>query len=132
MARRFERTPFDPNRPVFARKPFTSGGRKLLPGDRLDWKRLSISQRRIRQMYDGGYLIHKDEEPQPAPEPAPLLDDPKPVTSETSEAPEPEDELDAIESMAELREIAKTEGAEFKVSKVQQREAIRANRVASE
>ena len=127
MARIPERK-FDPTRPVFARKYFVANGHKYVPGMELDWQRLSISQRRVKQMFDMGKLKHDDEV---------IVEDEKPVES----APEPEiivddnlpdldavDDLDAIDDMKELRAIANEIGAPYKVSKVDQRQAIRDKR----
>jgi len=143
MARIPERK-FDPARPVFARKYFTANGRKYVPGTPLDWRSASISQRRVAQMFDAGKLIHNDKmdviERVNAPE----------VTVEDKFTPEEEaafeaalelaeievvdglnpdlDDLDRIDDMKELRRIADSEGAPYKVSKVDQRQAIRDHR----
>ena len=128
MARIPERK-FDPARPVFARKYFTANGRKYVPGTPLDWRSASISQRRVAQMFDAGKLIHNDKmdviERVNAPEVT--------VEDKIEELPDPgdhwhyvvEDDLDAIEDMKELRAIADEIGAPYKVSKVDQRQAIR-------
>jgi len=131
MARIPERK-FDPARPVFARKYFTANGRKYVPGTPLDWRSASISQRRVAQMFDAGKLIHNDKmdviERVNAPEVT--------VEDKIEELPDPgdhwhyvdEDDLDAIEDMKELRAIADEIGAPYKVSKVDQRQAIRDKR----
>ena len=110
MARIPERK-FDPARPVFARKYFMANGRRYAPGAPLDWRSASISQRRVAQMFDAGKLIHNDK-----PE----------VTVESLDYYT--DDLDAIDDMKELRRIADSEGAPYKVSKADQRQAIREHR----
>ena len=136
MARIPERK-FDPARPVFARKYFTANGRKYVPGTPLDWRSASISQRRVAQMFDAGKLIHNDKmdviERVNAPEVT--------VEDKIEELPDPgdhwhyidepaaaDDDLDAIDDMKELRAIADEIGAGYKVSKVDQRQAIRDKR----
>jgi hypothetical protein len=124
MARIPERK-FDPSRPVVARKYFTANGRKYAPGAPLDWRSASISQRRVMQMFDAGKLIHNDKmdviERVNAPE----------VTVEDNPLESLDyytDDLDAIDDMKELRRIADSEGAPYKVSKADQRQAIRDHR----
>jgi len=126
MARIPERK-FDPARPVFARKYFTANGRKYAPGAPLDWRSASISQRRVAQMFDAGKLIHNDKmdviERVNAPE-VTVEDNPL----ESLDYYDASDDLDAIDDMKELRRIADSEGAPYKVSKADQRQAIRDHR----
>ena len=117
MARIPERK-FDPARPVFARKYFTANGRKYAPGAPLDWRSASISQRRVAQMFDAGKLKHDDETT------------PERIEQEVAQLDGyvPNDDLDAIDDMKELRRIADEIGAPYKVSKADQRQAIREHR----
>jgi len=144
MARIPERK-FDPSRPVVARKYFTANGRKYAPGAPLDWRSASISQRRVAQMFDAGKLIHNDKmavETAPK-EPEVVVEDKitperiKPeITPERIDNPlesldyytTETDDLDAIDDMKKLREIADSIGAPYKVSKADQRQAIRDKR----
>jgi len=125
MARIPERK-FDPARPVFARKYFTANGRKYAPGAPLDWRSASISQRRVMQMFDAGKLKHDDITPERIkPEVTPeRIDNPL----ESLDYYDESDDLDAIDDMKELRAIADEIGAGYKVSKVDQRQAIRDKR----
>ena len=121
MARLIEQK-FDPSRPVVARKYFIANGRKYAPGAELDWRKLGIAQRRVLQMFEAGKLCHdtsarKTEEV--APESNPL------ENFDYYEAQKPDTDLDAIDDMKELRRIADEVGAPYKVSKKDQREAIR-------
>ena len=139
MARIPERK-FDPARPVFARKYFTANGRKYAPGTPLDWRSASISQRRVAQMFDAGKLIHNDKmdviERVNAPEvtvedkysPDAINEEYNPEAIPTEAWEYWSDELDAIDDMKELRRIADSEGAPYKVSKADQRQAIRDHR----
>ena len=57
------RPPLDTGKPLFARKEFLAGGRAFRPGQRFEWRRIpEISERRLRQMYDAGYLRHGAEQ----------------------------------------------------------------------
>jgi hypothetical protein len=115
MARLIERK-FDPAHPTFARKYFTASGRKFKPDDLFDWRKLSISQRRVMQMFEAGKLTHKEDSIH--------IESFDYYDAEVSDA----DSLDGIDDMKELRRIADEIGAPYKVSKKEQREAIRAHR----
>ena len=126
MARIPERK-FDPAQPVIARKYFTANGRKYAPGALFDWRKDAISQRRVAQMFDAGKLKHDDITPERIkPEVTPeRIDNPL----ESLDYYDAEgDDLDAIDDMKELRAIADEIGAGYKVSKVDQRQAIRDKR----
>jgi len=58
MARLISR-PFDPTQPVYARRFFVAAGRHYEPGDRFDWQRLSVAQRRVFLLYEAGKLTHE-------------------------------------------------------------------------
>lgn len=129
MARIPERK-FDPAQPVIARKYFTSNGRKYAPGDMLDWRKNAIPQRRVMQMFDAGKLMHGDLVEEYSPEVISEEYDLKAIEKEVSkiEGYVPNDDLESIDDMKELRRIADAEGASYKVSKADQRQAIRDNR----
>jgi len=146
LARLIERE-FDPARPVYARKYFIASGRKYVPGDAFDWKAAMVTPRRAQQMFDAGKLTHKDKEPaKEAPKQADVTVKDEEVTPERikqeytpERKPEPLEsldyydaplisegyDLDAIDDMKELRRIADEIGAPYKVSKADQRQAIR-------
>lgn len=149
MARLIERK-FDPARPTYARKYFTAAGRKFVPNDLFDWQKLAVSQRRAMQMFDAGKLTHKDKEPTPKDKALQdfveaerywdaddkSVEDQDILAAASDDKPDPgdhwhyiePDELDAIDDLKELRRIADEIGAPYKVSKADQREAIRAHR----
>ena len=147
MPRPLEQASFDPSRPVIVCKAINTNGRRLRPGDLFNWRRYAVGQRRVRQLFDMGKLRHQghnEEAPieeadlaidvvAPAADPAEPL--PKTLFDPSDIDPAPEgdelDELEAIDSMNDLRDIAEREGADLAVSKVKQREAIRANRAAT-
>jgi len=118
---------FNPSMSVYCRRPFIANGRRYAPSEMFDWRKLSVSMRKVSTMFGSGLLWHQDNAPAPAPvaEPvavaAPVVE---PVVA-------PVDDLDAIDDMKELRLIADAEGAPYKVSKTDQRQAIRDNRKES-
>jgi len=114
MARLIPRE-FDATKPTFARRAFTANGHKFAPGKAFDWKSMSLSQRKAKTLFDSGHIGHQESAP-------PV------VALAVEESPVAVDELDLIEDMKELRAIAYAEGAAIKVSKADQRQAIRDNR----
>lgn len=124
MVRRLIEHTFDPTRQVFARKGFTANGRRYAAGDKLDWRKVAVDQRRVAQMFVTGFLTHEGVEPVSAP--SGVVHEPK--KQEVTEEPVVGDDLDEIEDMKELRKIADEIGAGYKVSKADQRKAIRAKR----
>jgi hypothetical protein len=145
MARIPERK-FDPSKPVYARKAFTANGNKIAGGQQFDWKKLAVAQRRVLQMFEAGYLYHADSKPvnvtvedktavKPTPEPVDVtFKDKIEELAEMGQEWDAEpvgDDLDAIDDMKELRAIADAEGAPYKVSKKDQRQAIRDNRAGA-
>lgn len=139
MARLITRE-FKPNTPVYVRRFFVAAGRHWNPGDLFDWQRLSVAQRRVKQLFDAGKLMHPEGQPIPTPAAAAAapLSAPQPeadIQTETendtilADAATPLDELDDLD-MKELRAIAAAEDAPSRVSREAQREAIRENRKA--
>ena len=145
MARIPERK-FDPSKPIYARKAFTANGNKIAGGQQFDWKKLAVAQRRVLQMFEAGYLYHADSKPvnvivenkttvKPTPEPVDVtfkdkIEELADMGQEWDAEPVGDD-LDAIDDMKELRAIADAEGAPYKVSKKDQRQAIRDNRAGA-
>lgn len=146
MARLISRE-FSPASPVYVRRFFVAAGRHWNPGDLFNWQQLSVAQRRVKQLYDAGKLMHHTDVDVPTPPatPAPtietevqddtiLADAATPLADEpappTPLADEPEDDLVGL-NMTELRAIAEREGAPSRVSRAAQREAIREHRAAS-
>jgi hypothetical protein len=154
MARIPDRS-FNPSVPVYVRRFFVASGRHWEVGTLFDWRRLAVNQRRVRQLFDVGKLMHLDDMPAPdyeglqAREAAAYLKPAAPIAQEARDddiqhvavtAPaaddgnpaseqEPIDDLDGL-NMAELRAIADAENAPTRVSRAEQREAIRQTRRA--
>ena len=149
---------FDPAKPLVVRRMFVAAGRHFNPGDAFDWRRMSMAQRRVMQLFDNGKLMHAEATSEiksdhaglqaremisrPAPEPAvnvektieqEMQDEDILIAALTEPAPAPapafDDGLDALDMKA-LRTIAEQENAPYRVSRDAQREAIRANRRA--
>ncbi len=74
MPRLIERT-FNPSVPVVVRRMFVAAGRHWNPGDVFDWPRLAIAQRRVRQLFDNGKLMHPEVAASPLPS-APVVEEP--------------------------------------------------------
>ena len=104
---------FNPGEPVYARRAITANGHKFNPGDVFDWRKMAVNQRRVRQLFDDGKLMHARVEPVTVVEPVAVAE---------------QDDLDLIDDMKELRRIADEIGAPYKVSKADQRQAIRDHR----
>lgn len=63
---KFQTEVFNPKAPAYVRRTFRGSGREWLPGQSFDWGALSISQRRVSQLFQQRYLTH--EEPEFTPE----------------------------------------------------------------
>jgi hypothetical protein len=55
------RKPITPKTPLRARKAFKINGRPVSAGSPFDWTRLSVSWRRVRILYEGGYVTARDD-----------------------------------------------------------------------
>lgn len=135
---------FDPSRPVFARKHFIANGHRYEPGMSLPWRNIGVSQRRIAQMFEAGKITHNDKmavketvKPEAIIEKDKALEaladsvqywDAADADFEDQDILSNTDDLDAIDDMKELRRIADEVGVGYKVSKVDQRQAIRDHR----
>lgn len=148
MARMIERK-FDPDQPVFVRRFFVAAGRHLEPGTPFKWRSWAIDQRRVRQLFEAGKLMHADEmvtlsvpaeadlaglqaADQAAYAPAPSIeqemqDEDIHHAAVTAPTEQEADDLDAL-NLRELRAIAAEIGAPSRVSREDQREAIRERR----
>lgn len=105
---------FSKGKTAYARKKFTANGREFLPGQEFPWRRLAVTVRKAKSMFDAGLLMHKDGE----------IVQPMAVDTGSAE-PVGGYDLDAIDDMGDLRAIADEIGAPYKRSKDEQRQAIR-------
>jgi len=139
MARLIERV-FDARKPLVVRRFFVAAGRHYNPGDAFDWRRMAVDQRRVKLMFDAGKLMHpndasvgeialemQDEDVHHIAVTAAATDEQPAATIQDAPADEPTDDLTDL-TMKELRVIADTEGAPFRVSREAQRAAIREHR----
>jgi hypothetical protein len=141
--RRFTREDWDGRKTLVVRRAFKGAGRTFAPGDAFEWKRYGVEPRRVRQLYEAGFLDHEDA-PVFTAQPGAARWSVAPRVEEASEPvtePEPEqvaeqvteqvpDDLDGL-NRNELWEVAEREGAPKKLRADEQREAIRAHRVAA-
>lgn len=123
--------PFNDTKPLIVRREFSVNGKFYEKGSIFDWKKRAIARRKVQQLYDIRKVIHEDSKtfPQKTTGVQKYVNalDVKHDMSKIDAVifPSKQDDLDSVESMPELRKLADEAGAEYKVSKVQQREAIR-------
>lgn len=55
---RYSKESFNKNIPVYVRRKFNGAGRNWIPGQRFSWNKLALDVRRVRLLFDGGYLTH--------------------------------------------------------------------------
>lgn len=108
---------FSKAKTAYARKKFTANGREFLPGQEFPWRRMAVTVRKAKAMFDAGLLMHKDGEVV-----QPMAVD---VTDAVAVGAVVGYDLDAIDDMGDLRKIADEIGAPYKRSKDEQRQAIR-------
>lgn len=60
MTRHMNEVPFDPRKPLFARKDFRANGRLVNKGDEFQWRGKAIALRKVRQLYDIRMVVHAD------------------------------------------------------------------------
>jgi hypothetical protein len=58
---RYERQILDNTKPLLVRKPFRANGRPFEVGAPFDWSRMVITERRVRQLFDAGFIHHREE-----------------------------------------------------------------------
>jgi hypothetical protein len=58
--RRFTREDWDGRKTLVVRRSFKGAGRTFAPGDAFEWKRYGVEPRRVRQLYEAGFLDHED------------------------------------------------------------------------
>ena len=108
---------FNPKKPLFVRRAFVANGHRYEPGQEFAWGHMALSVRKVRNLFEAGFLRHSAVV-QPM---AVAVEPAEPVVAEPTGA----DYLDDIDDLMELRKIADEVGAPYKRSKDEQREAIR-------
>ena len=58
--RRFTREKWDGRKTLKVRRAFKGAGRSFKPGDNFEWARYGVEPRRVRQLYEAGFLDHDD------------------------------------------------------------------------
>lgn len=115
MARHTMERIFEPNKTIVARRNFIAAGRHYQPGMLFDWRRLSVAPRRVWQMFEAGLIINGDPT---------VVEIKADKPAETNDLPDVEE----IDRLIDLQELAKKEGAEVTNTKLSQRQAILENR----
>lgn len=137
MTRLVVRT-LDVTKPLVARRKFVASGRRFAPGQPFPWQDMGLTPRQVGLLFNTGHVIHPVEAaPVVTPEPTiemEMQDEDAhhvAVTSAAADeqpaAPVEGDGLDGL-NLKELRQIAADEGAPTRVSRDEQREAIREHR----
>ncbi len=68
---RYDKAPFDPKGRYAARRTFTYNGITYSTGRTFDWRHIACSARKLKLLYDGGFIIHeKTKAPKAAKKPA--------------------------------------------------------------
>ncbi len=123
MTRRIVERTFDPKQPLLVRRAFSAAGRTFQPGDDFDWRRLSVAHRRVSQMFDAGYLVHRDEVAF-----AQIVGTPDTIVDTQTKVSPPDTPIDNsdldVDSLLALQAIAQNEGVSLRSSKNAQRVAI--------
>lgn len=109
---------FQTETPVYVKRAFTANARKFERGQEFPWKELGITPEKVNQLFRVGKVHHRVVTKPAKVRPAPVTAAPEPVAQVG-------DDLDAIDDMKQLRAIADEIGAPYKVSKADQRQAIR-------
>lgn len=110
-----DRLPFSPTGEYVARKSFRFAGRDFTPGDDFPWRQLACSARRLRQLYEGRFIVMaSDEEEATSSAPASPPSDPvvPEVTEETTGA-EDDEESEEDDDSEEEEESEEEEGFVF-------------------
>jgi hypothetical protein len=129
MARLVVRT-LDVSKPLVARRKFVASGRRFNPGDLFPWKALGISARQVGLLFNTGNVVHPTMVPAPV-TPAPTVEmEMQDADTHHVAVTANDDGLDGL-NLKDLRQIAVDEGAPTRVSRDEQREAIRAHRIAT-
>jgi hypothetical protein len=59
-----DKAPFSLSGEYDARKPITFQGETIAPGERFDWRKLGCSARKLRQLWDNGFIVPAGSLPQ--------------------------------------------------------------------
>ena len=126
MARLVVRT-LDVTKPLVARRRFVASGRRFNPGEPFPWKALGVSARQVGLLFNTGNVVHPTVMPAPV-APAPTIAvEMQDADTHHAAATAADDGLDGL-NLKDLRQIAVDEGAPTRVSRDEQREAIREHR----
>ena len=125
---RSTQAPFDPDAPLYGADFFRVGSDVIAPGDVFAWRVAGLTEAETLFLYETGRVRHgqmnyAQERRRPAAVPDVL--DILPTRTPAEPEPAAGDDLDLVDTLAALREIADEVGAPHKVTKAAQRQAIR-------
>lgn len=132
MVRRIEEESFNPSETVFSRRKFTAAGHRFRPMDVFRWRNLAISQRKVKLLFDSGFITHRvpvrvgKKEVEEVIEEVTVEED---IVADVEAVPLPD--VSIISGLKLLQEIAKEENAPQERTIMKQRKAIEDNRNAS-
>lgn len=102
---KFDKAPFSISGEYDARKPFNFQGEHIAQGARFDWRRLGCGARKLRQLWDNGFIVPAGSLPQ-----APAADpNPSPNDSDPGDEANASEQTGASEPSAEERAKAEAE-----------------------
>lgn len=61
IKRPYQAKVFDPKYPVYATKDFRASGREIKAGQKFNWKQMSVSERKVRQLFDINLVNHGEK-----------------------------------------------------------------------
>lgn len=127
MARRVELESFDTSKPVYTRRNFIAAGHKFQTGQVFNWRNMSVSTRKVTTMFSSGHLTHiAGENVHRAP--ATKTDVTPTVEPDITPTSVGLPNIDHMDRLMDLQEIAREEGAELQSTKLKQRQSILDNR----
>lgn len=113
-----DKAPFDPAGPYVARKPFSFQGEPIRQGDAFSWKKLGCGARKLRQLWDNGFIVPAGsltQAPAETAPPAPSTQAPAPLGKPSAET-NPDDKA---KSKAEKRAEAGRKAAATRAARAQ-------------
>lgn len=117
---------FDPNRECIVRRSFRANGRLFEKGQPFPWRRMAVSLRRVKQIFEQGKLMHPTHQELEVGNSGAVPISAAQEEAEKPDVPEGEEpkltakELEENYSMTELREMAKKRGLPTRRSKSEQ------------
>ncbi len=93
---------------IYVKIPLTAAGKQWERGDEFKWRENGMDPEKVERLFNQGFLHH--------------------AISGTPKMMKPKEDIDLVDNIRELQEIARKEGVQTSTSKDRQRELIRENR----